>query len=111
MSQSATAQENYRVVGVHTTENYGLTVTIESLIDPTQGSNKGSLAIQSLQSGAVRELALRHAAASGVPSPSCTGVAAPQPYAVDENGAIVERQPEQKVFRYRVDVPIQGRLT
>lgn len=66
------------------------------------------LAIQELQNGATRNMAIEAAAKEGLPDPRCE--IAVQPYAVDPEGEPVTRPREQKIDHYRVDVPVTRRL-
>lgn len=68
-------------------------------------SKEWSLAITELQGPDSRRMAIQHATAHCGVSNARTELPS-APYAVDEHGNDVTRPTEQKIHRYRVDVPI-----
>lgn len=76
-----------------------------------QSDNKnGSLAIQELQGGAAKNLAIETAAKEGLPDPRVSMGASMAPYAVDEKGETVSNPVEQKVAAYRIDISLTRKL-
>lgn len=68
----------------------------------------GSLAIQELQHGASRNLAIKAAAEKGLPDPR-VGLTQ-YPFPVDAEGNIVNDPRTQQIARYRCEVPVTRRL-
>lgn len=74
----------------------------------TSDKENFSLAIQELQNGATRNMAITAAAKDGLPDPRCE--IPPHPYAVDAEGKVVIDAKKQTVSSYRVDIPVTRKL-
>lgn len=68
-----------------------------------------SLAIQELQNGAAKNLAIEAAAKAGLADPRCSGMNQ-FPYPVDASGETVADPREQTITKYRIDIPVTRKL-
>ena len=82
-------------------------VTVESDKDGSPGQEY-NLAITELQGPASRNMAIKFAAENGIINARCELPTAP--YAVDPAGNPVVKPTQQRIYRYRTDIPISQGL-